>query len=400
MDVRTSPLRPLSIHPAVADQATELSTRIRHKKREDGNDPTGDQYTDARRHKERSALQKLDGNATSKTNPITLDAVNCSVASKVDGVPAGLAEIDTASVDGLASNGDGDATESSPGPSLQSVDDLAPQLGGPIVEVVVDDPAHVPEYIDDIMEYLRSSETKFMPKAAYMRKQKDINHSMRSILADWLVEVAQEYKLDPQTLFIAIGYIDRFLSEMSVQRTKLQLVGVTAMLLASKYEEIYPPAVDEFVYITDNTYSREQILKMEHLILKVLRFDMGGVTPYAFLQRYLVVAGADKTTTDLAMYLLESTLLDGDRYMRYKPSLMAAASLCNALYATKQPCWTPTLAHYSKLSVEDIRECVNDIYYTFSNAALAPQQAVREKYSSDRYNSVSQIPPPLTPPLH
>lgn len=98
-----------------------------------------------------------------------------------------------------------------------------------------------------------------MPKARYMRKQRDINHSMRSILVDWLVEVAQEYKLNTQTLFIAIGYIDRFLSEMSVQRTKLQLVGVTAMLLAAKYEEIYPPAVDEFVYITDNTYNREQV---------------------------------------------------------------------------------------------------------------------------------------------
>jgi cyclin A len=86
-----------------------------------------------------------------------------------------------------------------------------------------------------------------------MAKQKDINHSMRTILVDWLVEVAEEYKLNSHTLYIAVGYIDRFLSEMSVQRGKLQLVGVTAMLLASKYEEIYPPAVDEFVYITDNT---------------------------------------------------------------------------------------------------------------------------------------------------
>jgi hypothetical protein len=102
-----------------------------------------------------------------------------------------------------------------------------------------------------------------MPKARYMRKQRDINHSMRSILVDWLVEVAQEYKLNSQTLFIAIGYIDRFLSEMSVQRTKLQLVGVTAMLLAAKYEEIYPPAVDEFVYITDNTYNRDQVNSAE-----------------------------------------------------------------------------------------------------------------------------------------
>lgn len=121
------------------------------------------------------------------------------------------------------------------------------------------DPTVVVDYVDEIYTYLRDLESKFRPKSGYMRKQRDINHGMRTILVDWLVEVAEEYKLNTHTLFIAVGYIDRFLSEMSVQRGKLQLVGVTSMLLASKYEEIYPPAVDEFVYITDNTYSREQV---------------------------------------------------------------------------------------------------------------------------------------------
>lgn len=101
---------------------------------------------------------------------------------------------------------------------------------------------------------------KNRPLVDYMFKQRDINHSMRAILVDWLVEVAEEYRLHPRTLYLSVAYIDRFLSEMSVQRGKLQLVGVTCMLLASKYEEIYPPAVDEFVYITDNTYKREQVL--------------------------------------------------------------------------------------------------------------------------------------------
>jgi len=100
---------------------------------------------------------------------------------------------------------------------------------------------------------------KSMPKPRYMHKQRDINHSMRSILVDWLVEVSQEYRLESQTLYMAVSYIDRFLSEMEVQRGKLQLVGVTALLLASKYEELYPPAVDEFVYITDNSCSRDQV---------------------------------------------------------------------------------------------------------------------------------------------
>lgn len=120
-----------------------------------------------------------------------------------------------------------------------------------------------------------------------MSRQNDINHSMRTILVDWLVEVTDEFRLNVHTLHIAVGYIDRFLSSMAVQRGKLQLVGVTCMLLAAKYEEIYPPAIDDFVYITDNTYNKSQVLKMEHIILKVLGFDMGACTALTFLFRFL-----------------------------------------------------------------------------------------------------------------
>eukprot|EP00037_Helgoeca_nana_P002367 m.33360 g.33360 ORF g.33360 m.33360 type:complete len:396 (-) comp12538_c0_seq1:92-1279(-) len=384
-----------------AVEAHEMASRMRNKKREGLLDQRDGQCAGGKRHKERTALGKIDGNATHTEAFRSSPDPDAPVKTADGGVNASASDDNVAS-----STSDVLATSSDVAISPQSVEsalEFGPRVdafAGPIADMTVDDPHHVPEYVDEIFEYLQATESKFMPKPKYMRKQKDINHSMRSILADWLIEVAQEYKLDPQTLFIAVGYIDRFLSEMSVNRTKLQLVGVTAMLLAAKYEEIYPPAVDEFVYITDNTYSRDQILKMEHLILKVLQFDMGGVTPYSFVQRFLVIANADSVTKDLAMYLLESTLQDGERYMKYKPSLIAAGALCNALYATKQPCWTPTLVHYSKLSVEDISECVQDMYYTFSNAATAPQQAVREKYSSHRFSAVSQIPPPLTPPLH
>jgi hypothetical protein len=88
----------------------------------------------------------------------------------------------------------------------------------------------------------------------HAQSQRDINATMRGILIDWLVEVAEEYRLESETLFLAVNYIDRFLSQVPVNRSKLQLVGVTCMLVAAKYEEIHPPAVDEFVYISDNTY--------------------------------------------------------------------------------------------------------------------------------------------------
>ena len=90
--------------------------------------------------------------------------------------------------------------------------------------------------------------------------QSDLNLTMRSILIDWLVEVMEEYKLKPQTFFLAVNYIDRFLARVPVMRNRLQLVGIAAMFLAAKYEEIQPPLADDFVYISDNTYTRDEVL--------------------------------------------------------------------------------------------------------------------------------------------
>lgn len=115
------------------------------------------------------------------------------------------------------------------------------------------------EYKSDILNYMRRLEHEHRPKAGYMKKQADITGSMRAILIDWLVEVSEEYRLHPETLYLAVNYTDRFLSQMSVLRGKLQLVGTASMYVAAKYEEITPPDVSEFVFITDDTYSKKQV---------------------------------------------------------------------------------------------------------------------------------------------
>jgi cyclin-A len=133
-----------------------------------------------------------------------------------------------------------------------------------------------------------------------MRKQPDINYSMRTILVDWLVEVCEEYRLQGETLCLAVSYIDRFLSYMSVVRAKLQLVGTAAMFIAAKYEEIYPPDVAEFVYITDDTYSKSQVLRMEQLILKVLSFDLSSPSALSFISLYKVMTDMPEKIKNLA----------------------------------------------------------------------------------------------------
>ena len=93
-----------------------------------------------------------------------------------------------------------------------------------------------------------------------MKKQPDITCGMRAILVDWLVEVADEFGIDPQTFYLTMSITDRFLSSMSVMRSKLQLIGATSMYIAAKFEEIFPQELGEFSYITDNTYSKQQVM--------------------------------------------------------------------------------------------------------------------------------------------
>ena len=107
-----------------------------------------------------------------------------------------------------------------------------------------------------------------------MDYQRDINSSMRAMLCDWLVEVHRKLDMLPETLFLSINLTDRYLSTTEIRRSKLQLVGVTAMVIASKYEEIYPPVVNDFVYFTDNAYTRDEILMMEKSILETLHFGV------------------------------------------------------------------------------------------------------------------------------
>ena len=105
-----------------------------------------------------------------------------------------------------------------------------------------------------------------------------------------------------------------------MSRSKLQLVGVSSLMIATKYEEIYPPTVKDLVYITDNAYSKEDILNMECTILVTLQFDIQLTTAYRFLERFTKVHRSDTVVFYLAQYLLELGFLDS-KMNKYLPSI-------------------------------------------------------------------------------
>ncbi|KAJ8922769.1 hypothetical protein NQ315_007804 [Exocentrus adspersus] len=253
------------------------------------------------------------------------------------------------------------------------------------------------EYRNDIYKYLLEHELKHRPKPGYMKKQPDVTSNMRTILVDWLVEVGEEYKLHTETLYLSINFIDRFLSYMSVVRGKLQLVGTAAIFLASKYEEIYPPDISEFVYITDDTYTKRQVIRMEHLILKVLGFDISVASSLTFITAMCVMNGLNQKTTFLAMYLSELALLNGDVYLEFLPSVLAASAIAVARHTLGEEAWNEQLVASTGYRLIALKEGVEFLTQMFTLAPTYPQQAIQDKYKHQKYMHVSQMIPSETP---
>ncbi|KAA0055489.1 cyclin-A1-1 [Cucumis melo var. makuwa] len=286
------------------------------------------------------------------------------------------------------------------------------EIDGNIVDVDTDfmDPQQCATIACDIYKHLRASEAKKRPSTDFMEKiQKDINSNMRAILVDWLVEVAEEYRLVPDTLYLTVNYIDRFLSGNSMDRQRLQLLGVACMMIASKYEEICAPQVEEFCYITDNTYFKEEVLEMESSVLNYLKFEMTAPTPKCFLRQVNVCATDESSTYEvpsmqlecLSNFLAELSLLEYSM-LCYAPSLVAASAIFLAkfiLLPTKRP-WNSTLQHYTHYQPSDLVDCVKDLHgLCCNNTHNSSLPAIREKYSQHKYKHVAKkYCPPTIPP--
>ncbi|KAJ3658494.1 hypothetical protein Zmor_010229 [Zophobas morio] len=249
------------------------------------------------------------------------------------------------------------------------------------------------EYRDDIYAYLREHELRHRPKPGYIMKQPDVTENMRAVLVDWLVEVTEEYRMHTETLYLAVNFIDRFLSYMSVVRAKLQLVGTAAMFIASKYEEILPPDVGEFVYITDDTYDKHQVIRMEHLILRVLGFDLSVPTPLTFINAICVLTKQMDKTMYLAMYLSEIALLEVEPYLQYLQSVLASSAIALGRHTLGEEAWDETLQKRAGYSLKQLQSCIEFLYDMFVKAPTHPQHAIQDKYKSMKYMGVSKIAP-------
>ncbi|KAJ6361423.1 hypothetical protein OIU78_001960 [Salix suchowensis] len=266
------------------------------------------------------------------------------------------------------------------------------------IDLNIKDPQLCSLYAPRIYNNIRVKELDQRPSVDYMEKlQRDISPSMRGILIDWLVEVSEEYTLVPDTLYLTVNLIDRFLSQTYIEKQRLQLLGVTCMLIASKYEEIIPPRVEGFCFITDNTYTRGEVLKMESQVLNFLYFQLSVPTTKTFLRRFIHAAQASCKVPCvelefLANYLAELTLVEYS-FLKFLPSLIAASAVFLARWTLNQSDhpWNSTLEHYSRYTASELRTTVLALENLQLNTNGCCLNAIRDKYRQQKFKSVATL---------
>ncbi|XP_068129690.1 G2/mitotic-specific cyclin-B2-like [Hyperolius riggenbachi] len=248
------------------------------------------------------------------------------------------------------------------------------------------------EYAEDIYAHLKELEIKHSVHPNYLQGT-EITEHMRAILIEWIMQVHFKFHLLPETLYMAVAIMDRFLQVHPVLRKEYQLVGVASLFVASKYEEMFFPELADFVYITDKTYSKAQIQQMEMTILCKLKFDLGKPSPLHFLRRASKCSNADIIQHTLAKYLIELTLLDY-AMVHYQPSIIAAAALCLTQKILSCKAWGQRLQYctgYTEDSLVPVMQHMAKNVVRINNN-MTKFALVKNKYSSRKLHQISIIP--------
>lgn len=254
----------------------------------------------------------------------------------------------------------------------------------------IGDAQAVVEYIPEIMDTLFAKECKYAAAPDYLSRQDDVNQRMRVILLNWIAEVALKFKCSKETLYLTVSVADRFLERRPVTRHKLQLVGATSLLIASKVCDQWAPLIDDIVYIAANAYTRADVLAMEVQILAVIKFHLTVPHACTFAERFGKVAGLGAEDMFVVDFLCELQL----QYygmLKYKPSDVAAAAVFLACrFGDDGAEWTEALARHTRHTEEELLPCARDLLKLL-RMDEPKYTAVRKKFSSSKFGRAAYV---------
>lgn len=258
----------------------------------------------------------------------------------------------------------------------------------------VDSSEHIIErtYIMDNLEHLQQRE-KTIPDPNYLKNHPVIDNRKRSILVDWLIEVADRMSCSQETIFLAVSYIDFFLSQASIKVQELQLLGVTALLIACKYEERRGEflGVNGCIFVTNNMYTKAQFYEMEIRILTILRFDVGMPTTSTFMDIFSCLCTIEGEEMAAARYIAELSLFQGDGILGFLPSIQAASALLlGSCLVDEVDTAELELSKPFGFSLDELKPCMDEMLELCRKATKMKLRAVMVKYSVKRFHCVSQ----------
>ena len=258
------------------------------------------------------------------------------------------------------------------------------------------------DYLNTIYYNLLVEENKELtskPVYNYMKKQKEINDQMRSILVDWIIDVHHKFGFTDETLFMTILIIDRYCSLEQISRIKYQCLGITALMIACKHEEINVPKVDDFIYITDNAYTKEEVFKMENDVLSKLNFELLYPSPIKFYEYLSLHFDFSKKYHMLGKYLMETFLLDL-KYIKYKPSIISCACTYIVMKFFKMDNYRHSYERKFYLLDENVntipvghgvKDCAQDICIYVDNINNTNLLSCQKKYTKAEFERVATL---------
>ena len=226
----------------------------------------------------------------------------------------------------------------------------------------------------------------------YFERHQGLNEGMRGILIDWLVDVHRKFKLRHETLFLAVSYIDRYLQKgPHVTKGRLQLLGVSSLFAAGKYEEIYPPSLGEYVAVCADTYSGEEVLSMEANILQTLEFSLVSSSPLQILGLYLHSHTLAAPLPHLLLYLLFLSLLHY-QLVSVSPAILVSAAIFLGHKLLNQPIDLDYLSSHFTVPTSQIKATALELFLFLSQQENEDKlTAVKRMFNHSQFGYVSSI---------
>ena len=272
------------------------------------------------------------------------------------------------------------------------------ELAANIDEPDMGNPFTVAIYAETVYGHLSYLEQRLRPTPNYMLRQPQINAQHRAQAINRLIDLhralSQKYQtsLQADTLFISFSLLDRFLSRKQIAEDKLDLAALGCFFIAAKFEETYYPSIEQLLaFCTHRQYTKEELIKIERIILTELRYSLGCPTPLTFLKRFAKAANADSNIGMVARFLAEHSMISYRLATNYLPSQIAAAAISHALRITGRPPWTATLQHYSGYSYNDLLPLMREMKEWLMRVPVMVTQAAFSKYSQQKYLRASYL---------